>query len=106
MAVQPESHDIDAAHPQPGIEAAPLRQIADVPVRTAGRLAKDPDLAAGERQKPEDDLHQRRLADSVRTEHSEELSAADLRADAAPDQAIATPGRGVADLDGQCVRLE
>ena len=47
VTVETKAHDVDAAHPQRRVEAASLREVADVAVGRAGRLAEHEGLAGG-----------------------------------------------------------
>ncbi len=47
VTVEAEADNVDAAYPQRRIEAAPLREVADLAVGGAGRLAEYAGLAGG-----------------------------------------------------------
>src|SRR6185312_5701842 len=73
------------ANPRRLVERAPLRQVADRPVRRARRPSEHRDGAGGQRQQPEDGAQQRGLARAVRAEHRGELALAERQAHVAPD---------------------
>ena len=76
-AVETEPDDVDAADPQPRVEAAPLGQVADLArCASPGGSPSTLSAAGGQRQQAEHDLDQRRLPDAVRPEHGDELAAA------------------------------
>src|SRR5205085_1148135 len=70
--VQPELDEVDAADPGAGVEAVPLRQVADPALRLAGPSSQHRTGSGGQRQQTEDRLDQRRLARSVRPQHGDE----------------------------------
>ena len=100
VAVEPESHEVDAADPRGRVERPALREVADRRIRRAGRAAEHADVAARERQQPERDLEQRRLPGAVGPEHGDERTGLHRQRDLCPDDAAAEPDLGARDLEG------
>ena len=80
VTVEAEAHDVDATDPGRAVEAATLRQVADVRIAVRGASPATSNVARGERHETEHDLEQRRLAAAVRPEHRDELAGCDVEA--------------------------
>src|SRR5437763_8890339 len=100
VAVEAEAHDVDAAHAQAGVEAASLRQVADVGVVGAGPVAQHRQRARRQRHQSEHGVDERRLAGTVGTEHGDELSGGHRQVEVLPDLPSPEADCGVARVDG------
>src|SRR6266516_2961919 len=99
VPVQPEAYHVESAYPQRGVEAAALRQVADLVAGAAGRAAEQPDRTVRQRYQPEDRLEQRGLAHPIGPEDGHELARTDGGVYPGPDGPPAEHDHGVAYLD-------
>ena len=76
-----------AAGPGRGPSAAARSRCSGCPRR--GAASRDPHLAGGQRQQPEQHPHQRGLAGAVRAEHRDELAGRDVEVETVPQRAVA-----------------
>ncbi len=89
IAVEAEADDVNAAHPQRRVEAAALREVADLAVGYARGLTEHEGLARGERDHAERGFDQGRFPDAVRAEDRDELAGRNIDVDVVPEQPVA-----------------
>src|SRR5205085_6696478 len=101
VAVEAEAHHVHAPDAQPGVEAAPLGQVADLGVALARTAPEHGQRARRKRDETEHGFHERRLAGPVRAEHGDEGARMHREIEVLPDR-TATHAHGCgAGFDGR-----
>jgi hypothetical protein len=96
MARQAQQHRVDAADCLPGGGRVVLRNVTDEIVVLAGGVAEDADLTRGDRNQPEDHLHQRCLARAVGSDDGHDAARWNVEGALRPDRPSVSDRAGVA----------